>query len=127
MAKAGYSPKFFQKTNRHGMGSRVDVCTRYNCLQLLSVTFVIMPSAQAAFQFLSQLTVMLYLVMYMLMFASAIYYDILDLIQNTIYIEPLLYFFLGNTQFSGSLAFVFSFIAAEQMPTGSPTSYVLYL
>ncbi len=59
-------------------------------VSVLSVTFVIMPSVQAAFQILSQLTVMLYLVMYMLMFAVLSIYDILNLIKNA-HIEPLLY------------------------------------
>ena len=71
IAKAGYLPKF-SKTNRHGMGHHL-MFVQGIIVSVLSVTFVIMPSVQAAFQILSQLTVMLYLVMYMLMFASAIY------------------------------------------------------
>nr|WP_222101669.1 amino acid permease [Akkermansia muciniphila] len=35
--------------------------------------FVIMPSVQSAYQIISQLTIILYLIMYMLMFASGIY------------------------------------------------------
>ena len=35
--------------------------------------FVVLPSVQAAYQILSQLTVILYLIMYLLMFAAAIY------------------------------------------------------
>lgn len=59
-------------------------------VSVLSVTFVIMPSVQAAFQILSQLTVMLYLVMYMLMFAGAIYLRHSQPDKNA-HIEPLLY------------------------------------
>ena len=36
----------------------------------LSIMFVVLPSVQAAYQILSQLTVILYLVMYLLMFAA---------------------------------------------------------
>ena len=42
-------------------------------MTVLSVMFVVLPTVQAAYQILSQLTVILYLVMYLLMFAAAIY------------------------------------------------------
>ena len=40
---------------------------------LLSLLFVVMPSVQSFYQILSQLTVLLYLIMYLMMFAAAIY------------------------------------------------------
>lgn len=40
---------------------------------LLSLLFVVMPSVQSFYQILSQLTVLLYLIMYLLMFSGAIY------------------------------------------------------
>ncbi|HIG8932500.1 TPA: putative glutamine/gamma-aminobutyrate antiporter GadC [Shigella dysenteriae] len=126
IAKAGYLPKFFQKTNRHGMGHHL-MFVQGIIVSVLSVTFVIMPSVQAAFQILSQLTVMLYLVMYMLMFASAIYLRHSQPDTKRPYRAPAL-FFWATLGFLGSfLAFVLSFIPPEQIPTGSPTSYVLYL
>ena len=39
---------------------------------LLSLLFVVMPSVQSFYQILSQLTILLYLIMYMLMFSAAI-------------------------------------------------------
>ena len=39
---------------------------------LLALLFVVMPSVQSFYQILSQLTVLLYLIMYMLMFSAAI-------------------------------------------------------
>lgn len=126
IAKAGYLPKFFQKTNRHGMGHHL-MFVQGIIVSVLSVTFVIMPSVQAAFQILSQLTVMLYLVMYMLMFAGAIYLRHSQPDKKRPYRAPAL-FFWATLGFLGSfLAFVLSFIPPEQIPTGSPTSYVLYL
>lgn len=41
-------------------------------MTVLSLLFVVMPSVQSFYQILSQLTVLLYLIMYLLMFASAI-------------------------------------------------------
>ena len=70
---------------------------------------------------------MLYLVMYMLMFASAIYLRHSQPDTKRPYRAPALFFwatlgFLGF--FSG---FCIKFYSARANPTGSPTSYVLYL
>ena len=40
---------------------------------MTSLLFVVMPSVQSFYQILSQLTVLLYLIMYLLMFSGAIY------------------------------------------------------
>lgn len=126
IAKAGYLPKFLQKTNKYGMGKNLMFLQGF-IVSILSVTFVIMPSVQAAFQILSQLTVMLYLVMYMLMFTAAIYLRHSRPNLNRPYRAPALYFW-ATLGFLGSLlAFVLSFVPPAQIPTGSPVSYVIYL
>jgi len=126
IAKAGYLPKFFQKTNKHGMGHHL-MFVQGVIVTLLSITFVIMPSVQAAFQILSQLTVMLYLVMYMLMFSGAIYLRHSQPNIKRPYRAPALHFW-ATLGFIGSLlAFVLSLVPPTQIPTGSPASYVIYL
>jgi len=72
VGKAGYLPRFFQKTNKHGMATSI-MMTQAAVVTVLSVLFVVLPSVQSVYQILSQLTVILYLVMYLLMFAAAIY------------------------------------------------------
>ncbi len=72
VAKAGYLPRWWQHTNAHGMASHI-LLVQAVVVSCLAVVFVILPSVQAAYQILSQLTVILYLIMYLLMFAAAIY------------------------------------------------------
>lgn len=126
IAKAGYLPKFLQKTNKYGMGYQL-MFLQGVIVSILSVTFVIMPSVQAAFQILSQLTVMLYLVMYMLMFAGAIYLRHAQPNLTRPYRAPALKFWASLGFIGSLLAFVLSFVPPAQIPTGSPTTYVLYL
>ena len=72
VATAGYLPRFWQKTNKHGMATHI-LLVQAILVTALSIMFVVLPSVQAAYQILSQLTVVLYLVMYLLMFAAGIY------------------------------------------------------
>ena len=72
VGRAGYLPPFFQKTNKIGVQKNI-LYLQGGAVTLLSLLFVIMPSVQSFYQIMSQLTVVLYLIMYMLMFSAAIY------------------------------------------------------
>ena len=85
---------------------------------------MVMPSVQSFYQILSQLTVILYLIMYMLMFSGAIALRYKMKKLN----RPFrigkggngLMWFIGGLGFCGSLlAFVLSFIPPSQISTGS--------
>ena len=99
--------------------------TAYAAVSLLALLFVVMPSVQSFYQILSQLTVLLYLIMYMLMFSAAIVlrYKMKDLAR------PFrlgkgngLMWLLGCMGFCGALlAFILSFIPPSQISTGSNT------
>ena len=65
-------PPFFQKTNKLGVQKNI-LFVQGGAVTVLSLLFVVMPSVQSFYQILSQLTVILYLVMYLLMFSGAIY------------------------------------------------------
>ena len=71
VGKAGYMPPFFQKTNKLGVQKNI-LFVQGGAVTVLSLLFVVMPSVQSFYQILSQLTVVLYLIMYMLMFTGAI-------------------------------------------------------
>ena len=124
VGKAGYLPPFFQKTNRNGVQRNI-LLLQGGLVTLLSLLFVVMPSVQSFYQILSQLTVLLYLIMYMLMFAAAIVlrYKMKDLNR------PFrlgkgngLMWLLGGLGFCGALlAFVLSFIPPGQIAVGSNT------
>lgn len=94
----------------------------------LSVTFVILPSVQSAYQILSQLTVILYLVMYLLMFAAGIKLRYSQPDQPRSYRIPggkAGMWIVGGAGFLGSaLAFLLSFVPPGQIPVGSPVLYV---
>ena len=124
VGKAGYLPPFFQKSNKHGVQRNI-LLVQGGIVTLLSLLFVVMPSVQSFYQILSQLTILLYLIMYMLMFAAAIVlrYKMKDAPR------PFrlgkgngMMWFLGALGFLGSLlAFVLSFIPPGQIATGSNT------
>ncbi len=71
VGKAGYLPPFFQKTNKSGVQKNI-LMVQGGLVTILGLLFVVLPSVQSFYQILSQLTIILYLIMYMLMFAAAI-------------------------------------------------------
>ena len=122
VGKAGYLPPFFQKTNKSGVQRNI-LLVQGGIVTLLSLLFVVMPSVQSFYQILSQLTILLYLIMYMLMFAAAIVlrYKMKDA-QRPFRLGKgnALMWILGILGFGSSLfAFVLSFIPPGQIQTGS--------
>ena len=123
VGRAGYLPPFFQKTNKIGVQRNI-LLIQGVIVTLLGLLFVIMPSVQSFYQILSQLTVLLYLIMYLLMFAAGIYlrYNMKDVVR------PFriggkgngLMWIIGGLGFLGSLlAFILSFIPPGQIAVGS--------
>lgn len=131
VGKAGYLPPFMQKTNKIGVQRNI-LLIQGGLVTFLSLLFVIMPSVQSFYQILSQLTILLYLIMYLLMFSAAIYlrYNMKD------YKRPFrigksgnaLMWIVAGVGFLGSLlAFVLSFIPPAQIAVGSSTVWYLVL
>ena len=122
VGKAGYLPPFFQKTNKNGVQRNI-LLVQGGIVTLLSLLFVVMPSVQSFYQILSQLTILLYLIMYMLMFAAAITlrYKMKDSPRPfRLGKGNALMWIIGAVGFGGSLlAFVLSFIPPGQIQTGS--------
>jgi putative glutamate/gamma-aminobutyrate antiporter len=124
VGKAGYLPPFFQESNENGVQKNI-LLVQGVIVTLLSLLFVVMPSVQSFYQILSQLTILLYLIMYMLMFAAAIR------LRYKMKTTPRpfrlgkgngLMWILGTVGFGGSLlAFILSFIPPGQIETGSKT------
>ena len=130
VGKAGYLPPFFQKSNRNGVQRNI-LLIQGGLVTLLSLLFVVMPSVQSFYQILSQLTVLLYLIMYMLMFAAAI--TLRYKMRNTDRPFRLgkgngLMWLLGGLGFCGSLlAFILSFIPPGQIAVGSKSVWFAVL
>ncbi len=124
VGRAGYLPPFFQKANKAGVQRNI-LLVQGGLVTLLSLLFVVMPSVQSFYQILSQLTVLLYLIMYMLMFAAviALRYK-MPTTERPFRLGRgnCLIWILGGVGFLGSLlAFVLSFIPPSQISTGSNT------
>lgn len=125
VGKAGYLPPFFQKTNKIGVQKNILIIQ--GCIvTLLSLLFVVMPSVQSFYQMLSQLTVLLYLIMYMLMFTGAITLRYkMAKAERPFAIgrkgNGLIWIVAGIGFLGALLAFVLSFIPPSQIATGSNT------
>lgn len=124
VGKAGYLPPFFQKTNKIGVQKNI-LYIQGGIVTILALLFVVMPSVQSFYQILSQLTVLLYLIMYMLMFSAAIVLRYkMKKAERPFAIGKKngLIWFIGGLGFLGALlAFVLSFIPPSQINTGSNT------
>ena len=119
-----------QKTNKHGVQVGI-LMIQAIVVTILSIFFVIMPSVQTAYQIISQLTIILYLIMYMLMFAAGIYLRYKEpQVKRTFRIPGgnAGMWIVGGIGLLGALAaFLVSFIPPSQIPTGSPAFYVIVL
>ena len=131
VGKAGYLPPFFQKTNKIGVQKNILIVQ--GCIvTLLSLLFVVMPSVQSFYQRLSQLTVLLYLIMYMLMFTGAITLRYkMAKAERPFAIgrkgNGLIWIVAGIGFLGALLAFVLSFIPPSQIATGSNTVWFTVL
>lgn len=130
IGKAGYLPRWWHHTNKNGVATHL-LLVQGLIVTLLSIMFVVLPSVQSAYQILSQLTAILYLIMYLLLFASAIYLRYSQPNRPRPYKIPggdVGMWIVGGLGFVGtSIALIFSFIPPGQIAVGSPTLYVALL
>ncbi|PSJ62921.1 putative glutamine/gamma-aminobutyrate antiporter GadC [Pseudaminobacter soli (ex Li et al. 2025)] len=130
VGRAGYLPPFFQRVNEHGAPSHI-LIVQGLIVTFLSIMFVVLPSVQAAYQILSQLTVTLYLIMYLLMFAAAIHLRYSEPNTPRPYKVPFgsggMWLFAGIGLIGSFIAFVLSFVPPSQISVGSPRTYIWIL
>ena len=125
-AENGELPPWFSKTNAHG-APKVILVIQAVIVSVLGTFYLIFPDPSAAFYLLSAMTVALYLVMYLLMYAAAIKlrYSRPDVPRHFCVPGGNLGMWLISG--CGFLAVVFalivSFFPPTQIPVGSPTLY----
>ncbi len=123
VGQAGYLPKFFQRTNKNGVQKNI-LYVQGAIVTVLAFLMVLMPSVQSFYQILSQLTCILYLIAYLLMFAAALR------LRYKMKGAPRPYrlgkrgngvmWLIAGVGFVGSLvAFIFSFFPLSQVNMGS--------
>lgn len=125
-AHDGELPDFMKKTNRNGI--QINILIIQGCIvTILSSLYIVMSDVSVAFFLLSALTIGLYLIMYMLMYAAGIKLRYSQPDLNRSYRVP-----GGNTGMwliagIGFLAVLFSFAVTffppSQLPVGSPAFY----
>lgn len=130
VGQAGYLPPFMQKTNKNGVQINI-LLVQGGVVSFLILLFVVLPSVQAVYQILSQLTVMLYLIMYMFMFAAGIYLRIREPNQKRPFSVPGgkigMFIFAGIGLLGAVLAYVLSFLPPSQISIGSKSTWFLLL
>ena len=130
VGRAGYLPPFFQRANKRGVQRNI-LLVQGVIVTILSLLFVVMPSVQSFYQIMSQLTVLLYLIMYMLMFAAAITLRYkFPKMERPFRLGKgnWLMWLLAGMGFCGALlAFVLSFIPPSQIAVGSTTVWFAVL
>jgi amino acid transporter len=70
-AQQGFMPAFFQKNNKHGVSQNL-LLTQAVLVSFVCLAFLLMPSVNASYWLLTALTTQLYMLMYLLMFLSAL-------------------------------------------------------
>lgn len=127
-AQEGLLPRFLQRTNRRGVQRNI-LLVQFGLVALLSSCYLFMQNVNVAFFLLSALTIGLYLIMYLMMYAAAIRlrYTQPDLPRS--YRVPGGRIGLWIIAGGGFLAVLFSlvvtFFPPSQLPVGSPTTYTL--
>ncbi len=71
-AKRGFLPKYFAETNQHGVPVRI-LLAQAVLVSVFCLCFILMPSINAFYWFLTALSTEMYMIMYVLMFAAALY------------------------------------------------------
>ena len=126
-AQEGEIPPFLAKTNKHGVQVNI-LFVQAVIVTILTMTYFIMKDVSVAFFLLSAMTITLYLIMYMLMYAAAIRlrYSQPDLKRS--YRVPggdTGMWCIAGVGFVGvAFAFVVGFFPPSQLPIGSPALYV---
>ncbi len=126
-AKDGELPPFLAKTNKNGV-QIVILLVQGTIVTLLALLYFVLKNVSVAFFLLSAMTITLYLVMYMMMYAAAVRLRMTSPNAERSYKVPGgLPGLLGvaGLGFAGvAFAFVTSFFPPSQLPVGSPATYV---
>ena len=129
-ATNGDLPPFMAKTNKNGVQRNILIIQ--GCIvTVVSLVFLIMPNISSAFFILSILTIAPYLVMYFLLYCSAIRLRYTQPNVERTYKIPGgklgMWIVAGVGLLAVIFAFFIGFFPPDQLAVGSPTFYVIFL
>ncbi|MCD7962722.1 MAG: APC family permease [Rikenellaceae bacterium] len=127
-ARDGQLPRFMTKTNKNEV--QVNILLVQGCIvTILSSLYIFMNDVSVAFFILSALTIGLYLIMYMMMYASGIKLRYTQPDLKRTYRIPggnMGMWLVAGIGFAAVLfSFVVTFFPPSQLPVGSPSMYTL--
>jgi amino acid transporter len=129
-AKAGDIPPFLEKTNRNNVPTHI-LLIQGTIVTFLTCVFLLVPTVSTALFMLTALTAILYLMMYILLYASAIRLRYTQPNVKRSYKIPGGNFgmwLVGGVGILGALfAIIVGLFPPQQLAVGSPIFYVLFL
>ncbi len=129
-AKDGDLPPFMAHTNKAGVQTHI-LFIQGGIVTIISLVYVVMPNVNSAFFLLTALTAILYLVMYVMLYSSAIKLRYTQPDVERSYKVPGGKFGMWIIAGIGLLAVLFAFFIGffppAQLTVGSPTFYVVFL
>ena len=126
VGRAGALPRWWQQTNSKGVQKNI-LLVQASIVTVLAFLYVIVPDVSAAFWMLSAIAAQIYLIIYVLMFASALR---LRQTQPTVrrgFVAPAIQFWAILGIIASAFAFLLGFVPPDQYKTLSPISYVSVL
>ncbi len=121
-AEVGFLPSYFEKKNRHGAPCRILVAQAI-LVSLLCSVFLLLPSVNGFYWFLTALSTSMYMLMYILVFFSAIRLRSHPRVQPKRFRVPCLWFVVLLGLFACIATISVSFIPPENINLGSPGRY----
>jgi putative glutamate/gamma-aminobutyrate antiporter len=127
VGKAGFLPPLLQKINAHGMPVPILLLQGF-IVTLLCLAFTVLPSVESAYQILSQISNIMFLLMYLVMYVAAIRLRYTQPDKMRPFSIPggnVGMWLVGSIGLIGALiAGALSFIPPSQISTGSPQVYI---
>ena len=130
VGKSGYLPKALQKTNKHGIQVPL-LWIQGIWVTVLSLVLIILPSVESAYQILSQLSTILYLIMCVIIYGAFVRLRRTEPNVKRGFKVPggdFVKWLIGIVGIAGAvLATIISFFPPSQINTGSPVVYIIIL
>ena len=130
VGKSGYLPKALQKTNKNGIQTPL-LWIQGIWVTILSLVLIILPSVESAYQILSQMSTILYLIMAIIIYGAFIRLRHTEPNVKRGFKVPggnFVKWLIGIVGIIGAiLATILSFLPPSQINTGSPVVYILIL